>query len=55
MILDTIVEQKKKEVAELKAKGVSRPDQPVDPPRGFMQALTQLSTIAMIAEAKKAF
>ena len=54
MILDTIVEQKKEEVAELKAKGVNRPDQPVDPPRGFMQALTQASTIAVIAEAKKA-
>ena len=54
MILDTIVEQKKKEVAVLKAKGVSRPDQPVDLPRGFMQALTQPSTIAVIAEAKKA-
>ena len=54
MILDTIVEQKKEEVAELKARGVNRPDQPVDPPRGFMQALTQASTIAVIAEAKKA-
>ena len=54
MILDTIVEQKKEEVAELKAKGVKRPDQPVDPPRGFMQALTQSATIAVIAEVKKA-
>lgn len=33
-ILDTIVEQKKEEVAQLKAEGVSRPELPVDPPEG---------------------
>lgn len=54
MILDTIIEQKEQEVARLKAKGVTRPELPVDPPRGFMQALTQSSEIAVIAEAKKA-
>ena len=53
MILDTIVIQKKKEVALLKAHGVSRPEMDVDPPRGFMQALTQSSEIAVIAEVKK--
>lgn len=53
-ILDTIVAQKKLEVARLKAEGVSRPELPVEPPRGFMQALTQSSEIAVIAEAKKA-
>jgi indole-3-glycerol phosphate synthase len=52
-ILDTIVNQKKQEVARLKAQGVSRPELPVDPPRGFMQALTQSSEIAVIAEVKK--
>ena len=53
MILDTIVIQKKKEVALLKAHGVSRPEMDVDPPRGFMQALTQSSEVAVIAEVKK--
>ena len=53
MILDTIVIQKKKEVALLKAHGVSRPEMDVDPPRGFMQALTQSAEIAVIAEVKK--
>jgi len=54
MILDTIVERKKQEVARLKAAGVGRPELPVDPPRGFVQALIQSSGIAVIAEAKKA-
>jgi indole-3-glycerol phosphate synthase len=53
-ILDTIVNQKKQEVARLKTKGVSRPELLVDPPRGFMQALTQSAEIAVIAEVKKA-
>lgn len=54
MILDTIVEQKKQEVARLKETGVSRPDAPVDPPRGFLKALTDSPEIAIIAEVKKA-
>ena len=54
MILDTIIEQKKQEVAQLKAKGVTRPELPVDPPRGFMEALMRSPEIAVIAEAKKA-
>jgi len=54
MILDTIVTRKKEEVARIKAEGVSRPELPVDPPRGFMQALMQPAGISMIAEVKKA-
>ena len=54
MILDTIVARKKQEVARLKTEGVGRPELPVDPPRGFMQALIQSSEIAVIAEVKKA-
>ena len=53
-ILDTIVARKKQEIAQLKAHGVTSPDQPVEPPRGFMQALTQSPEIAVIAEVKKA-
>ena len=39
MILDTIVERKRKEVAALKQKGIHPPDTEIDPPRGFMRAL----------------
>lgn len=53
MILDTIVAQKKREVAALKKRGI-RPPGEVDPPRGFQQALTSYAGIALIAEAKKA-
>ncbi|MDA3785959.1 MAG: indole-3-glycerol phosphate synthase TrpC [Deltaproteobacteria bacterium] len=53
MILDTIVAQKKREVAALKKRGL-RPPGEVDPPRGFQQALTSYAGIALIAEAKKA-
>ena len=53
-ILDTIVTQKKKEVAQLKAEGVRSPIQQVEPPRGFMQALVNSAEIAVIAEVKKA-
>jgi len=57
-ILDTIVARKKEEVAKLKAGGVRGPGQPVEPPRGFIKALTQSveksSGIAVIAEVKKA-
>jgi len=53
-ILDTIVAQKKQEVAQLKAEGIRGPDWPLEPPRGFMRALTQSSEIAVIAEVKKA-
>ncbi len=53
MILDTIVEQKKLEVAELKKRGIIPPGE-VDAPRGFQNALTSYSGIALIAEAKKA-
>ena len=54
MILDTIVERKREEVAALKKKGIQPPDTPIDPPRGFMQALIDAPGVAIIAEAKKA-
>ena len=53
-ILETIVARKKEEVAQLKAHGLSFPDQSQDPPRGFVQALMQTPDIAVIAEVKKA-
>lgn len=54
MILDTIVERKKEEVAELWQRGVmSRPAE-IDPPRGFVSAITAAPGVAIIAEAKKA-
>jgi indole-3-glycerol phosphate synthase len=53
-ILETIVNRKKEEVAQLKAHGVACPDQLQDPPRGFMGALMQAPEIAVIAEVKKA-
>jgi len=54
MILDTIVEQKRQEVDNLKRQGVGEPDCHVDPPRGFQRALTGYAGLSMIAEAKKA-
>lgn len=54
MILDTIVERKREEVAALKKKGIQPPDTAIDPPRGFMQALIDVPGVAIIAEAKKA-
>ena len=54
MILDTIVERKREEVAALKKKGIQPPDATIDPPRGFMQALLDAPGVAIIAEAKKA-
>ena len=54
MILDTIVERKREEVAELRTKGIQPPEAPVDPPRGFMRALVDAPGVAIIAEAKKA-
>ncbi len=54
MILDTIVERKREEVAALKKKGIQPPDTAIDPPRGFMRALIDAPGVAIIAEAKKA-
>jgi indole-3-glycerol phosphate synthase len=54
MILDTIVERKREEVALLKQQGIRPPDAAIDPPRGFMQALVDAPGVAIIAEAKKA-
>jgi indole-3-glycerol phosphate synthase len=53
-ILDTIVAQKKLEVARLKSEGIKAPGKPVPPVRGFIRALTRTSDIAVIAEVKKA-
>lgn len=54
MILDTIVERKREEVAALKKKGIQPPEATIDPPRGFMRALIDAPGVAIIAEAKKA-
>lgn len=54
MILDTIVEQKRLEVAELKARGFEQVGEKVEAPRGFKQALVDFPGVALIAEAKKA-
>jgi indole-3-glycerol phosphate synthase len=58
MILDAIVARKKEEVGLLKAKGIHLPPQfahrPIDPPRGFRQALIDYPGVAIIAEVKKA-
>jgi len=58
MILDTIVAIKKEEVSLLRARGVHLPPEfarkPIDPPRGFRQALIDYPGVAIIAEVKKA-
>lgn len=56
MILDTIVARKKEEVAALKQRGIRPPEteRPPDPPRGFLRALINAPSVAIIAEAKKA-
>jgi indole-3-glycerol phosphate synthase len=54
MILDTIVARKYEEVAALKQRGLPVPDRPVAPPRGFLRALVEAPSVAIIAEAKKA-
>ncbi len=58
MILDTIVEKKKEEVAKLRAYGIELPEEfrgkDISPPRGFTDALMKYSGVSIIAEAKKA-
>lgn len=54
MILDTIVDWKREEVRMLQQKGILSPEENIDPPRGFMAALTSYDGLAIIAEAKKA-
>ncbi len=54
MILDTIAARKREEIAVLKRDGICPPEGPVSPPRGFIQALLNAPSIAIIAEAKKA-
>lgn len=53
-ILETIVAQKRLEIARLKAEGTAAPDLHLDPPRGFALALKQSPEIGIIAEVKKA-
>lgn len=54
MILDTIVDKKRREVAELKERGLQPPEIDIAPPRGFKRALVEHDAVAIIAEAKKA-
>lgn len=54
MILDTIVARKYEEVATLKERGLPVIDRLVAPPRGFLRALVEAPSVAIIAEAKKA-
>ena len=54
MILDTIVARKREEVAELRRRGLPRPEGPIEPPRGFLRRLVAAPGVAIIAEAKKA-
>ena len=58
MILETIVETKKKEVKQLRKNGIMLPaeyaDKPVGKCRGFKQALTDFTGVSIIAEVKKA-
>jgi len=54
MILDTIVETKRREVAVLKRDGPRVPEAETGPPRGFARALTAARDLAIIAEIKKA-
>ncbi len=54
MILDTIVEKKQLEVAELKRCGLCPLETEIAGPRGFKQALDNYDGVAIIAEAKKA-
>lgn len=54
MILDTIVERKKQEVADLRAHGIKEPGCEVAGPRGFKAALLADDGVSIIAEAKKA-
>lgn len=52
-ILDTIVAQKREEVAQLRRQGLPA-FAAVDGPRGFLRALTATVQVAIIAEVKKA-
>ena len=54
MILDKIVDRKREEVEELLRRGIEAPEGVVEPPRGFIAALTAVEEVAIIAEAKKA-
>jgi indole-3-glycerol phosphate synthase len=53
-ILDTILDQKKTEVRDLRKRGVAEPEGEIAPPRGFRTALLSEPGVSVIAEAKKA-
>jgi len=53
-ILETILQQKKIEVKELRERGVMEPEGEIAPPRGFRTALLSDPGVSIIAEAKKA-
>ncbi len=53
-ILERIVEQKKKEVASLKARGLNAPEMEPGPKRGFKKALLEHGGVSIIAEIKRA-
>lgn len=58
MILHTIVERKKSEVAALRRRGIVLPDlfkdASIPPRRGFLRSLVEYEGVAVIAEVKKA-
>lgn len=58
MILQTIVDRKKEEVALLRTSGIHPPElfagRPFDPPRHFRKALVAYDGVSIIAEVKKA-
>ena len=54
MILDTIVDHKRQEVARLRKTGVRPPAEPPAPRRAFIDALLREPGVSIIAEAKKA-
>ena len=54
MILDKIVARKQQEVELLLSRGIEPPHGVIEPPRGFIAALTAVDEVAVIAEAKKA-
>ena len=58
MILHTIVERKREEVARLRQRGIVLPagfeEAVIDGPRGFSRSLEEFTGVAIIAEVKKA-
>ncbi|HID98492.1 MAG TPA: indole-3-glycerol phosphate synthase TrpC [Thermodesulfobacteriaceae bacterium] len=53
-ILDKIIDQKRREVAEIKKNGLVPPGREIAPIRAFRQALVENQGVSIIAEVKKA-